>query len=720
MLVVPFCLAAPGFAPPSPRPSFLLPAGVRLVPSPQASLRLLCPAAAAAAASAGQGKAATASGLLRPGDAVRVGGRNVTVEKELGRGNFGVVWEVREVVTGLLAALKVSTPSADSTEAAVFEVDVLRRLASGLGEAEGDPCHAPRYFAHEVSPVPGSTTGRKSITCLMSKVAGGPLDKWIYGASFNEDRLRSMAIREVLEGPLPESQLATRSLAEAAGVARELLLQLAPVFGVLDGIAFHRDVSAHNCMVQETDGKLTFALIDFGLAVRSSTWRTDCRNSNLAGTPNYFPPSTWMLFTHGHRYLEQHPNQTFLRQYQERLDYFAVGVLSLELLFALWDGKATDAKDAIYLECRTRWRAYWTKAVTFYQGFFNKGGAKFRTMLMGSCALSELADAMHALIVSLRSATKDASGDDVFAKVFRVAADLLDSRGATTWGDVPQRLRTSCSQDVESEGLVEKEVAEIQRLRTFSHRRVWTVDEAVSLKRNVVDVLTLAAAEGAAEVGTALPAVGSCGGEAPAQADWEVDLDSGGIAQGRNTQHRLERLDSTTQVDLDVPSSLRQAGPPRHSPREVSPVKKFSHRRVWTVDEAVSLKRGVVDICLAQHAGEKHQTSEAPPGTGTPRAEGAERPPPETPHTPELAYGATTPPKTQVPLGAPRLLRPASMLRVGDALATPTRSRHQRSPSPPCLAPDRATALRQHASLLEGRVVAKVSAASFGARASAV
>merc|ERR1719329_1289761 len=61
-------------------------------------------------------------------------------------------------------------------------------------------------------------------------------------------------------------------------------------WGALAGIAFHRDVSAHNFLVSDShcrDGinPPEFAVLDFGLAVRAHSWCQDWRGACIGVTP---------------------------------------------------------------------------------------------------------------------------------------------------------------------------------------------------------------------------------------------------------------------------------------------------------------------------------------------------------------------------------------------------------------------------------------------------
>merc|ERR1719361_1855919 len=218
----------------------------------------------------------------------------------------------------------------------------------------------------------------------MSKLEGKPVDQWLYGV--DENYLKAIPMAELLDGPLPGSKLATRDLAGASLAAAALCSQLAPVFAALTKIAYHRDVSAHNFLVRGADGAEEFALLDFGLAVRASSWQRECKMQNISGDPRYFSPAAWLLMVHGYKYLDSHPNPSFLEQYKCRMDHFSFGVLVLEVLFALWRGPEAEPKldtpqAQALAAARAAWRAFWADCMAFFQMFHKQGAAATREAL---------------------------------------------------------------------------------------------------------------------------------------------------------------------------------------------------------------------------------------------------------------------------------------------------------------------------------------------------
>lgn len=427
----------------------------------------------------------------RPGDFVQVGRRTYEVVRELGRGAFGIVWEAQEYMDGAiegesaLVAVKCSVPSSQpAMDGAVFETLVLKQLTEALPFDVCTPPRVPRYFGHSI--VAGAA-GKSAVTVAMTKLQGMPLDKWLYGVS--EKALMKINMRDLLDGPLPDGKHSTHSFVAASAVATALLLQISPVFAALSSIAFHRDISAHNFLVKDSqiaDGinSPDFAVLDFGLAVRAHSWNQDWRVACIGGDPRYWSPATWMHFAYGHKYLEGHPDQTFKRQYEERIDHYSLGVLVLEVFFALWEGpdaEATADADTMrgLVESRAAWRAYWSNAYDFFQQFHSEGGKgvlALRERLVRSQDLVHFCSKLRTLCSALRSAVSLCKKSTI-APLLWIAADFLDGGGSIFWSQVPVLLEDWAAGDFGARG----DVAAVSQVKKRSHRRVWSVDQATSL-----------------------------------------------------------------------------------------------------------------------------------------------------------------------------------------------------------------------------------------------
>lgn len=297
-------------------------------------------------------------------------------------------------------------------------------------------------------------------------------------------------------------------------------------------------------MVSPQAGPEQFSVLDFGLAVRMKTWQQEWSSRNIAGDPRYFTPAAWMLLAFGCRYLEAHPEKDFLRQYRDRIDHFAVGVLALEAFFALWRCPGTetnlegdvDSSEKIDDWCsalddsecgiamrhaREAWQAYWTDSMLLFQRFHAEGAIAIRKELATTATLTHLVDKLKALCVALRVAADVHPADSEVASVLRIAVDLIDHHSfSPSWEDVPSLLSSPVQDAHEDTELgmmtppqnmvfpitvAEEVVADTPEViqdtastqssphkvvpktlsRMFSHRRAWTVDEAVSLSRGV-------------------------------------------------------------------------------------------------------------------------------------------------------------------------------------------------------------------------------------------
>jgi serine/threonine protein kinase len=380
-----------------------------------------------------------------------VGSRTLERMHKLGQGSFATVWEVREksivgnetVQESPIWALKVSSPINEQIlEACLLEAEILQRLALLLPDEVLAANRVPQYVAHTVS----GTQAAVSPTCrhgqvlvAMSKLDGKPLDQWLYGV--DENRLKTITMSELLDGPLPGGQLASKNLAGACNTASALLSQMAPVFTALSGIAHHRDVSAHNFLIREEAGAEEFSLLDFGLAVRTSTWEAECRSKSICGDPRYFTPAAWTLLALGLKATQAMPDSaSMFRQYEKRIDHFSFGMLVLEVLFALWKGPDQENtmdghEKAALVTAQKAWHEFWGEAVGLFQKFHGKGLSATRQVLVQANKLSQYKDKLTALCSALRLA-HDAVQSSLPALVFKIAAELIDPQGVMSWQDI--------------------------------------------------------------------------------------------------------------------------------------------------------------------------------------------------------------------------------------------------------------------------------------------
>jgi len=391
-------------------------------------------------APADSAEAAAYEAPAKGGHEVEIGNRPFELFDVIGRGAFGVVWRSR--ARGDEKDIAVKVVSAKDTAAfvtAAFEAELLQILtAAGTRSSK----HVPQYVAHS-STRSGNKEGGGVVRLAMSYVKGGALDRWLYGISDEEHK--TVDVVQLVDGHLPGGQQGSWLLSDACKVVHELVAQLAGVFASLEPIAYHRDVSSHNVLVDFPNGfeKPDFALIDFGLAVRSGSWNSEWRNSNLAGDPRYWTCAAWMAFAFGFKYVATHPNAGFQKQYLTRMDHFSLGVLGLETLFALWHtGEAYEGSTPGMLEARAAWAKFWISVIHMFQMFHMQGAQEVRQYISQSQeeGVASLVDNLRHLRQALRVAAVHPANAKR-AALLLVLADLIDEKGTATWAELPAMLQ---------------------------------------------------------------------------------------------------------------------------------------------------------------------------------------------------------------------------------------------------------------------------------------
>jgi len=390
-------------------------------------------------------------GDMAPGSEVQVGNRHFVLQKMIGQGAFGVVWTAFDKVYGAdscLVAMKImNTSSQEDLDMAIFEAELLRRLRGQLSAISYN--RVPQYIAHSTAPHPRGQAGGV-VNLAMSFVPGVVLDQWLYG--INDEEHKRIDVCQIVSGQLPGSRMHSMTLVGACAFAGELVSQLAGVFAALQPVAFHRDVSSHNVLVNfaESGGlQLTgrectlrpdFALIDFGLAVRSDTWHHEWSESNLAGDPRYWMSPAWMAFAFGFDHVENHPNPSFHRQYLTRIDHYSLGILGLEVLFALWDveHRFDEERAPGMIEARKVWCSFWEAMFSLFQMFHMQGPEETRQYLECSAqdGIAHLSDVLKQVQQALRAAEADPANAGR-APLLHVLADLVDEHGVLEWSDIP-------------------------------------------------------------------------------------------------------------------------------------------------------------------------------------------------------------------------------------------------------------------------------------------
>jgi serine/threonine protein kinase len=352
-----------------------------------------------------------------------------------------MVWLVRgheKYSKGQEYALKVSMATDEDRQASLlFEVKVLQYLERSKDKMPKDTDNAvrvPFYVGHSVS----GRSGNVQVCCVMTRLFGVPLDQWIYGV--DEDVQRNLDIKMLIKGPIPGGAMGSMPFSEAMSFAKGFLSGMCQTFAVLSNFALHRDISAHNILLHKHQGNFQISVVDFGLAASALTWDQDCLTANICGDPRYFVPAAWMLLANGADYLVDHPDKNFLRQYQERLDHFGMGILCLETFFTLWNRIwiNVDCGDQLYL-VYAAWCNYWHVAIDTFQVFHRSEIDHFRREMSRGQRIAQLAKGIENLVAALRLFARTEPENEV-SPFFSICAELLDSASTLSFLEISTRV----------------------------------------------------------------------------------------------------------------------------------------------------------------------------------------------------------------------------------------------------------------------------------------
>lgn len=264
-----------------------------------------------------------------PGTEVNIGSYRFRCSGVLGRGSFSEVWsgevvnrptERREVA---LKDIFCQTPV--DLQQALFEASLLERFQGLAAKGpNGQPTmRIPQYLAHRVD----QRNGGWRMRLAMTRVPGESLDAYLRRAPPRAD-----------DGPT--------AVRRGAAMASRLIRQLGPTLERIAPHAWHRDVNSHNVLISDIDGgkprlsessnleqdarRANFWLIDFGLAVDSTTWPSVWPHSDVAGDCRYWPPSSFVMSFYGPE--EMANRQDLCNQYKTKLDVVGLALTALEVL----------------------------------------------------------------------------------------------------------------------------------------------------------------------------------------------------------------------------------------------------------------------------------------------------------------------------------------------------------------------------------------------------
>lgn len=251
-------------------------------------------------------------------------------------------------------------PCKSGTEFArvMIEGKILEVVVKDISAAGLDLHRVPALVATEVK-----RTARQKwcVRLAMSIVPGTSLESFLQAQQ---------------QRPKDDIDLAKESQERVAGAcmcAGELLVQLAPIVEAFSASVYHRDITPRNIQIQKQDSRIApmFGLVDFGLAVDASKWRTgEAGAGDLGGDGRYWPTSAWFVFCHGTRALKQ--DAWLCEEYRTHLDSHSLGLTALRCLVELLPSKGGSGSISRALRrLRDAWQHYWLHAQQFWQPIFD-------------------------------------------------------------------------------------------------------------------------------------------------------------------------------------------------------------------------------------------------------------------------------------------------------------------------------------------------------------
>lgn len=311
---------------------------------------------------------------MEPGAIVKIGDNKFEVVSPIGEGTFGVVWGARSEV-GVVAIKEIFCRSRSAVSDAVFECQVLHALQGAWSEADAPSIGRVPSFLSCAADCLGPEEWR--VRLAMTKIPGDSLNRFL-------DRRR----QQLAKAPCrPQEQFAC-----ACFYARELLRQLAPAFGRISTLAYHRDVNPRNILVEDMAERPCYGLIDFGLAVEAAGWRVGAMQTvggeaavggwqilGVGGDCRYWPVSAWLMLEQGPRALSSRPSLCL--EYKTHLDLHALGITALQVFAELApylasdDGSVADSEEEAAPETLSAlcaaWDRYWAEASHYWQRLYD-------------------------------------------------------------------------------------------------------------------------------------------------------------------------------------------------------------------------------------------------------------------------------------------------------------------------------------------------------------
>jgi len=303
------------------------------------------------------------------------------------------------------------------------------------------------------------------VRLAMSRLPGEPLDRFLHDY---RQRLDAEFV-QITDGQQAMAEQ-LRQAAEACVFAQALVQQLAPTMDRISSLSYHRDVNAHNILIDvrgQTDGQQVepqYGLVDFGLAVDAAKWRGgpdadargqgDWQHLDVGGDCRYWPASAWLQFEVGCYELAEYT--ALCLEYQSHLDLQGMGITALQVLAELLppapDTMCVDGHPLLELwKLRLAWEQYWEAATSYWSAlldtFRNQGDWNaLKTKFIEIGVHDVISRSLHAVRVALRDleeTSKQAppgsslhSSQALFAVLLVLISSGEDRQSTTSWSAV--------------------------------------------------------------------------------------------------------------------------------------------------------------------------------------------------------------------------------------------------------------------------------------------
>jgi len=361
----------------------------------------------------------------------------------LGRGSFSEVW-AGEIISGghdrrEVALKDISCQTQPDLQQALLEASILERFQSRAGSNQTVAVmRIPQYLAHRVD----RRGNGWRIRMAMTRLPGESLDSY-------------------LKRPPPPGQDGPSSVRRGCVLAAQLIRQLGPTLDNIAPHAWHRDVNSHNILIsdaidggrprivadlEESSRRASFWLIDFGLAVDSTTWPVAWPHADVAGDCRYWPPSSFFMSFYGPDEMATRPE--LCNQYKTRLDIVGLGLTALEIFCstALASSYAWGPDGLRGSWCRlfTAWQKYREEVTRWhtmiFQVFSSGGDIGPLYQQLGQEQVVDRVTAHIAKVRALLRACMQRTEDMSIQRLLAVLADMIDERSTAGLREVLGRL----------------------------------------------------------------------------------------------------------------------------------------------------------------------------------------------------------------------------------------------------------------------------------------